>query len=684
MTNIKSTGHTPNTKEYSDHSFAMKKEPDITAVSEVRIKLVDPLGRAIAGLRYQIKDDTKIITHGVTSTDGRLAQFNTKISRKLTIEVARFIGKKMKPIREIRPWTEKFYVTLVSGKIKQNAPIVKADGAPGSYRRKTYTVQAGDTLGKISKQHNTSVRALAALNGISQTATIYPGQALRLPTVDRENNSEPHPTKSPIATKVEDERGENGSPKTSVSVACSGACLKIGDVGPLIEELNIRLAGFGGTISPPSMLNEFSSQTENAIKQFQTDYMGIAPTGKVCGSLLLAIDDFRSKYKVNISEMKCPCGKCDGFGNGYTDSAIAGIFSDAGHTKPLKGREYPGMHRSLLWSLRAAIFYAGDKDKDLAYSFLGLSSGYRCWHNNAGYRGGRITSTKRKTTNHMGNALDVQFKKVGHATRCEGSDVDAIRQNIFVKRLGAQLGWAERNKLSLETAAQGATSWVHVDVREYDTHYKDSRFYAVTQIGVDGDLMIEIAKREGKLALVSCGGIALKPQQAATQSNEDRHPTKELSISDKGVTFIKGYEKCNLKPYDDSEGFCTIAWGHLIGRESCVAIKSKGHLKEFESGISQSSADTLLLGDIRTVEQIIKDRVQVPMFQHEYDALVSLIFNLGSFKKCPKLLSKLNTKDYSGCCDEFADITNGGTPGLIKRRSAEMKMFRNKIYDSSH
>ena len=88
--------------------------------------------------------------------------------------------------------------------------------------------------------------------------------------------------------------------------------------------------------------------------------------------------------------------------------------------------------------------------------------------------------------------------------------------------------------------------------------------------------------------------------------------------------------------------------------------------------------------DIQQTEDIVKARVQVPMFQQEYDAVVSLIFNLGGFSKCPKLLSKLNTQDYSGCCDEFADITNGGTSGLVKRRKAEMNIFRNNVYDSTH
>lgn len=659
-----------------------KENPDI-ALSDVRLKLLDPLGQAISGLRFQIKEGTKVITHGITDAEGRIQQFKSQIGKTLSIEVERFVGKGMKQIREVTPWTEKFSVKLAGSKVKQTTKISEDKGTAGSYQRKTYTVKAGDTLDKIGKQHGTSASALATLNSIALTAIIHPGQVLKVPTqTPVKNGARPPSAPAPVETK--DERGENGTPKTTASITCQGACIKLGDKGPLIEELNIRLTGFGGTISSPSRLDEFTSQTEQAIKQFQGDYMGISATGKVCGSLLLALDDFRSKYPINLEAMKCPCGKCNGFGNGSTDSEAAGIFLDALHTKPRKGTEYPGMHRSLLWGLRAAIFYTRAKDKDLTYSFLGLSSGYRCWFNNAGYRNGHLTPTKRNTTNHMGNALDVQFKKGNQSTRCAGSDVDAIREKIFVKRLGAQLGWAERNMLSLETAAEGATTWVHVDVREYEAQYKTPRYYAVTQAVADGDSMIEIAKREGRLALVACGGIPPTAQPTPTPSADERKPVRSLSISSKGITFIKGYEKCNLKPYDDSENFCTIGWGHLIARNSCASIKSENYFNEFKEGITQNAADTLLLNDIKVTEQVIKDRVQVPMFQHEYDALVSLIFNLGSFKKCPKLLSKLNTKDYSGCCDEFADITNGGTPGLVSRRSAEMKLFRNKVYDSPH
>ena len=104
--------------------------------------------------------------------------------------------------------------------------------------------------------------------------------------------------------------------------------------------------------------------------------------------------------------------------------------------------------------------------------------------------------------------------------------------------------------------------------------------------------------------------------------------------------------------------------------------------------IQQSAADGYFDRDVKVVDAIVRSAVQVPMSQNEYDALVSLVYNMGKspavLKKIPRLLSKLNTKDYKGCCDEFADITNHGNAGLVKRRTAEMNIFNNNVYDSSH
>lgn len=71
------------------------------------------------------------------------------------------------------------------------------------------------------------------------------------------------------------------------------------------------------------------------------------------------------------------------------------------------------------------------------------------------------------------------------------------------------------------------------------------------------------------------------------------------------------------------------------------------------------------------------------LYQHEFDALVSLFFNVGNMGKLPKLKSKLNQDYYKGAADEFLDLTNGGSPGLIGRRKKEWDLFLSNIYDSS-
>ena len=699
-------------------------------VSSVKIALLDPFGHAIDGLKYKILQGEKIVARGMTDGHGRVQQFASELGKELSIQVEHFTTGAMTQIHQLTPWNEKMSLKLVSGKVKYKTQLAADKGTPGDYKRKTHVVVRGDTLSGIAAKNGTTAQAIATLNGIALESTLHIGQVLKVPsgksvaaasaatpapaappvpasttTTDSVADSSTAPVKPstapdtnpppvvvpvnvPPPPTVSDSRGENGTPKTTVALQCNQqSCIKLGDKGFLIEELNVRLMGFGNTISAPTAWNEFTAKTENAVKQFQRDYMGVPETGKVCGGFLHALDEFRTKYPVHLEHMKCHCGKCDGFGNNQPNSRMAGVFTGAAHTTPIPGVEYPGMHRALLWAFRAALFYTQDKDKALNFRFLRVSSGYRCWFDNAGYLNGDANKkTKRNSTNHMGNALDLQFARGNSNTRCQGADVDLLREKIFIHRVGAQLNWDNRNRLSLEPSSfgpgkPGATSWVHMDVRTLSEKNLDSRYYANHQAGVDGDPILKIAKREGRLALAACGGL----RPAIDPAPNHRVAASTLSLSENGLDFIKGWERLKLRPYDDSHGYCTIGWGHLVnGERSCEALENDQEYKNIKDGISETRAKVLLKEDLLITEKIVRKTVQKPLLQQEYDALVSLVFNIGSFKKCPKLLSKLNTADYSGACDEFADITNNGEGGLVKRRNAEINIFRSNIYDSSH
>jgi LysM repeat protein len=62
-----------------------------------------------------------------------------------------------------------------------------------------YTVQAGDTLSGIARRFNTSVAAVAQLNGIVNPDRVLLGQTLQIPSAQVESAATPLP-QSPVST----------------------------------------------------------------------------------------------------------------------------------------------------------------------------------------------------------------------------------------------------------------------------------------------------------------------------------------------------------------------------------------------------------------------------------------------------------------------------------------------------
>ncbi|NBU79952.1 MAG: lysozyme, partial [Sphingomonadaceae bacterium] len=86
------------------------------------------------------------------------------------------------------------------------------------------------------------------------------------------------------------------------------------------------------------------------------------------------------------------------------------------------------------------------------------------------------------------------------------------------------------------------------------------------------------------------------------------------------------------------------------------------------------------LQDITKYEGALKQCVRVPLHQYEYDAYISLAYNIGPTAFCGStLVRKLNAQDYAGACAEILrwDKFQGQTlRGLTLRRQAENRMCR--------
>ncbi|KAF2337993.1 glycoside hydrolase family protein [Flavobacterium nitrogenifigens] len=161
----------------------------------------------------------------------------------------------------------------------------------------------------------------------------------------------------------------------------------------------------------------------------------------------------------------------------------------------------------------------------------------------------------------------------------------------------------------------------------------------------------------------------------------DRKDIKLLNISDKGKDFIKNWESYKRKMYDNdgdlnSDGNCTIGYGHLIHLGKCDGSSSE---EEFKEGISENEASKLFDKDVLRFEKVIKNKIKVPLYQNEYDALVSYVYNIGPAFKAPNLIKYLNSKNYALAVNE---IETGAQN--VKRRKQERAMFSEGVYNSSH
>lgn len=81
------------------------------------------------------------------------------------------------------------------------------------------------------------------------------------------------------------------------------------------------------------------------------------------------------------------------------------------------------------------------------------------------------------------------------------------------------------------------------------------------------------------------------------------------------------------------------------------------------------------LSDAQKFEGALRKCVKVPLHQHEYDAFISVSYNIGSAAFCNStLVLKLNAGDYLGACREILRwnrFKGQPLPGLTKRRKAE-------------
>ena len=152
------------------------------------------------------------------------------------------------------------------------------------------------------------------------------------------------------------------------------------------------------------------------------------------------------------------------------------------------------------------------------------------------------------------------------------------------------------------------------------------------------------------------------------------HPDK---VSQQGADLVKMFEGLH-KLKDDG---MVHAYRCPAGKWTCGFGATKG----VRSGVkwTKEYSEIRLMEDLEEHGKIVKKYVNVPLSQHQYNALVSFVFNLGggAFRKST-LLSKLNKGLYDEVPEQLmrwnkARVDGKLTPlrGLTRRRAAEAAIF---------
>ena len=145
----------------------------------------------------------------------------------------------------------------------------------------------------------------------------------------------------------------------------------------------------------------------------------------------------------------------------------------------------------------------------------------------------------------------------------------------------------------------------------------------------------------------------------------------QMVVSLFGVDLICGFEGKRLVAYDDGVGVWTIGFGTTVYPNS-IKVK-KG------DACTEAQAKAYMAHDLKKFESAVNNAVKIPLNQNQFDALVSLAYNIGTgaFSKST-LVKKLNGNDIRGAADQFDVWVNAGgkrMQGLVNRRAKEKALF---------
>lgn len=346
---------------------------------------------------------------------------------------------------------------------------------------------------------------------------------------------------------------------------------------------------------------------------------------------------------------------------------------------------------------------------------------------------GKVVGTY-KYDNNAGSTLPPEISYIHNSynatpvliTNSTGSTTEVIKRDVWGDMLANSYDtndvlptsfgltghkWSDEAKITYAHARWLSNSnrvWLSVDPVQYDSFNKNfflmnpqsqnSYSYAnndpVNRIDPDGRLSVQsiwngivigasnlVKSKLSSSPVTVSGGNQLLPNPITNQNSlhafnsqmVNSKKTSSSGISSNGVKFLKTAEGLENSSYSDVAGYKTIGYGHLI---------KPG--ETFPSELTAEEAEDLFKSDVSRFTNAINKNVKVELSPNQYDALTSLLFNVG--EGYGSVYNTVNTsKDNPEAINQMFKqfVTSRGVvyPGLVNRRNQEVELFNNGDYN---
>lgn len=138
-----------------------------------------------------------------------------------------------------------------------------------------------------------------------------------------------------------------------------------------------------------------------------------------------------------------------------------------------------------------------------------------------------------------------------------------------------------------------------------------------------------------------------------------------MRISKGGLELIKSFEGFRSKAYQDSVGVWTIGYGHTRGVKPGMVV-------------TREQAEMSLRFDVSHVEEYL-NKHELSLKQNQFDALVSLFYNIGNGYLKNFLPDLKDNPDSDRIPNRILKYVYAGGKilhGLVKRRQLEANLYK--------